>query len=65
MIDANENRSEGELNMKNLNDNSSAKRKRTFENFVQGIFLILGLVTVAGVVLVSRYLIVSAIRESG
>ena len=46
MIDANENRSEGELNMKNLNDNSSAKRKRTFENFVHGIFLILGLVTV-------------------
>ena len=61
MIDANENRSEGELNMKNLNDNSSAKRKRTFENFVHGIFLILGLVTVACVLLISIYLIVSGI----
>ena len=68
MIDANENRSEGELNMKNLNDNSSAKRKRTFENFVHGIFLILGLVTVACVLLISIYLIVSgipAIRQIG
>ena len=68
MIDANENRSEGELNMKNLNDNSSAKRKRTFENFVHGIFWILGLVTVACVLLISIYLIVSgipAIRQIG
>lgn len=68
MIDANENRSEGELNMKNLNDTSSAKRKRTFENFVHGIFLILGLVTVACVLLISIYLIVSgipAIRQIG
>ena len=68
MIDANENRSEGELNMKNLNDNSSAKRTRTFENFVHGIFLILGLVTVACVLLISIYLIVSgipAIRQIG
>ena len=68
MIDANANRSEGELNMKNLNDNSSAKRKRTFENFVHGIFLILGLVTVACVLLISIYLIVSgipAIRQIG
>ena len=68
MIDANENRSEGELNMKNLNANSSAKRKRTFENFVHGIFLILGLVTVACVLLISIYLIVSgipAIRQIG
>ena len=68
MIDANENRSEGELNMKNLNDNSSAKRKRTFENFVHGIFLILGLVTVACVLLISIYLIASgipAIRQIG
>ena len=54
--------------MKNLNDNSSAKRKRTFENFVHGIFLILGLVTVACVLLISIYLIVSgipAIRQIG
>lgn len=68
MIDANENRSEGELKMKNLNDNSSAKRKRTFETFVHGIFLILGLVTVACVLLISIYLIVSgipAIRQIG
>ena len=68
MIDVNENRREGELNMKNLNDNSSAKRKRTFETFVHGIFLILGLVTVACVLLISIYLIVSgipAIRQIG
>lgn len=68
MIDANENRREGELNMKSLNGNSSAKRKRTFENFVHGIFLILGLVTVACVLLISIYLIVSgipAIRQIG
>lgn len=68
MIDANENRSEGELNMKSLNGNSSAKRKRTFETFVHGIFLILGLVTVACVLLISIYLIVSgipAIRQIG
>ena len=54
--------------MKNLNDNSSAKRKRTFETFVHGIFLILGLVTVACVLLISIYLIVSgipAIRQIG
>ena len=43
-------------------------RKRTFENFVHGIFLILGLVTVACVLLISIYLIVSgipAIRQIG
>ena len=56
MIDANENRSEGELNMKNLNDEQFRKKKRTFENFVHGIFLILGLVTVACVLLISIYL---------
>ena len=37
------------------------KRKRAVENFVHGVFLILGLITVGAVLLISIYLIVSGI----
>ena len=43
-------------------------RKRFFENFVHGIFLILGLITVASVLVITVYLVISgipAIREIG
>ena len=43
-------------------------RKRFFENFVHGIFLILGLITVASVLLITVYLVISgipAIKEIG
>ena len=43
-------------------------KKQLFENFVHGIFLILGLITVGCVLLISIYLVVSgipAIREIG
>lgn len=44
------------------------KKKQLFENFIHGIFLILGLITVACVVMISIYLILAgipAIREIG
>lgn len=43
-------------------------RKKAFEKFVHGIFLILGLITVGCVLLITLYLIVSgipAIRKIG
>lgn len=43
-------------------------KNRLFENFVHGVFLILGLITIAAVLLISVYLIISgipAIREIG
>lgn len=43
-------------------------RKRFFENFVHGIFLILGLITVASVLVITVYLVISgipAIKEIG
>ena len=44
------------------------KKKNTFENVVHGIFLVLGLITVACVLLITIYLVISgipAIREIG
>ena len=44
------------------------KNKRLFENIIHGIFLILGLITVGGVLLITVYLIISgipAIKEIG
>lgn len=44
------------------------KKKNTFENIVHGIFLVLGLITVACVLLITIYLVISgipAIREIG
>ena len=43
-------------------------RKKFFENFVHGIFLVLGLITVASVLLITVYLVISgipAIKEIG
>lgn len=43
-------------------------RKKIFENFVHGIFLVLGLITVASVLLITVYLVISgipAIKEIG
>lgn len=39
------------------------KTKNLIENIVHGIFLVLGLVTVASVLLITVYLIVSAFRR--
>ena len=44
------------------------KKKRALENIVHGIFLILGLITVACVLLITIYLVISgipAIKEIG
>ena len=44
------------------------KKQRAFENFVHGIFLILGLITVGFVLLITVYLVIAgipAIREIG
>ena len=44
------------------------KKKNTFENIVHGIFLVLGLITVACVLLITIYLVISgipAIRKIG
>ena len=44
------------------------KKKQFFENFIHGIFLVLGLITVGCVLLISVYLIISgipAIRQIG
>lgn len=43
-------------------------KNRLFENFIHGVFLILGLITIASVLLISVYLVISgipAIREIG
>ena len=44
------------------------KKTKFVENIIQGIFLILGLITVAGVLLITIYLVIAgvpAIREIG
>ena len=46
----------------------SKANRRVFENFIQGVFLVLGLVTVGSVLLITIYLIISgipAIKEIG
>lgn len=41
----------------------AASKKRALENFVHGVFLILGLITVAAVLLITVYLIISGLPE--
>ena len=56
------------LNYSATERNVVMKRKNLFENIIQGIFLILGLITVGFVLLITVYLIISgipAIKEIG
>lgn len=58
----------GNLNVSTGKVDSMKTKNNLFENFVHGVFLILGLITVGCVLLISIYLIVSgipAIREIG